>query len=131
MTTDHRPGRAVPAGEADDRRERLEQLRQRRAASVASGGGSEGNQQRRRPRRAHAAAGGRILAAGLSAGAALALVAAMAGLPPSATPANPSDAPAPVVVVRRSSWSAVSASGGPAPAVAPTRAPPVTTSEAS
>lgn len=130
MTTDHRPGRAVPAGEADDRRERLEKLRQRHAASAASGGGSEGNQRRRRPRRAHAAAGGRILAAGVSAGAALALVAAMAGLPPSATPANPTDAPAPVVV-RRSSGSAVSASGGPAPAVAPTKAPPVTTSEAS
>lgn len=66
-----------------------------------------------------------------SAGAALALVAAMAGSPPSANPANPSDTPAPVVVVRRSSGSAVSVSGGRAPTVTPTEVPPVTISKAS
>ena len=83
----------------------------------------------RRPKRAHAAAGGRILAAGLSASAALALVGAMAG----PTPATPTGAPAAptVVVVRRTSGSPASATAEPAPAVTPTAAPPVTTSQAS
>ncbi len=81
----------------------------------------------RRPKRAHAAAGGRILAAGLSASAALALVGAMAG----PTPATPTGAPAAPTVVRRTSGSPASATAEPAPAVTPTAAPPVTTSQAS
>jgi acetyl esterase/lipase len=91
------------------------------------GGGSEGTRQSRRLRRAHAAAGGRILAAGASAGATLALLAAMAQPTPSAAPTAPPDAPV-AVVVRRSSGQAT---GEQAPDVARTDAPPVTSSTAS
>jgi hypothetical protein len=85
----------------------------------------------RRTKRRHAAARGRVLAAGLSAGAAFVLVCAMAGSG-SATQANPAD-PAPVVVVvRRSAGDAATArSAERTPAVTPTNAPPVTTSQAS
>lgn len=85
----------------------------------------------RRRRRGHAAAGGRVLAAGLSAGAAVVLVGAMAGSG-SATHADPAD-PAPVVVVVRRAGgdSAVARSVERAPAVTPTDAPVVTTSQAS
>ncbi|HET6775440.1 MAG TPA: hypothetical protein VFH36_19150 [Acidimicrobiales bacterium] len=131
MTTDHPPGRATPTGDADDHRERLERLRQRRASPAPRSAG-EGDGQDRRPRRTHAAAGSRILAAGASVGAALVMVAAMAGPTQPATPASPSDAPAaPVVVVRRPGEPADPTTGRAAPAVGRTDAPPVTTSQAS
>lgn len=86
--------------------------------------------QGRRSRRGHAAARGRLVAAGVSAGATLALVAAMAGSPPSAAPA---DAPAGPVVVAERGLGAPSApaTNGRAPAVSRTDAPPVTSSRAS
>jgi hypothetical protein len=70
--------------------------------------------------------GGRIVAAGISATVALGLVAAMAGTPQAAAPATGTDPP--VVVVRRINGQTT---GTAAPAVAPTDAPPVTTSQAS
>ncbi len=123
MTTDHPPG---PTGAPGDQRARVDALRRRRATQTASPDGNSPGGRPKRPRRRHAAAGGRIVAAGLSAGAALGLVAAMSGLPRAADPATASDQP--VVVVRRTSGQAT---GTAAPAVAPTDAPPVTTSQAS
>jgi hypothetical protein len=85
----------------------------------------------RRTKRRHAAARGRVLAAGLSAGAALGLAGAMT-VSDWATQANPADPAQVVVVVRRPAGdAAVSRSAQPTPAVTPTDAPPVTTSQAS
>jgi hypothetical protein len=132
MTTEHPPPRAGPArsGDPAERRERLEQLRRRRSTAPAPETRPGGGGPARRPKRGHAAAGGRILAAGLSAGAALALVGGMAGHTP-ASRATSTDAPAVVVVRRPTSGSPASTSAGPVPAVTPTVVPPVTTSQAS
>jgi len=86
-----------------------------------------------RTRRRHAATGGRILAASLSASAALGLMAVMGGASSSATggaptPVRPS--PEGIVVVIRSSPGPVR-SVAAAPTVTASTATPVTTSQAS
>ena len=114
---------------------RIEALRQRRATS-----GAHRDSEAARPRRRHAAAGARILAAGLSASAALGLMGAMAGglssdgaTDQSPTPAVPAAEPV-VTVIRRSANGADLARTpaiAPAPAVQPTNAAPVTSSQGS
>ena len=80
----------------------------------------------RRTRRPHAASGGRLVVAGLSTGAAVALVATMAAAP-GTTPVTPA---APTVVVG-SSPVPDPPSVRRAPPVRTTPAPPVTSSQAS
>ena len=132
MTTDDAQARtgADPAAQA-----RIEALRQRRADS-----GAHRDSEAARPRRRHAAAGARILAAGLSASAALGLMGAMAGglSSDSATDQPPTSA-APVaepvvIVIRRSANGtdlARTPEVAPAPAVQPTNATPITSSQGS
>ena len=123
MTTDHPPGRT---GDAAPGRARAAAPGARQPAEAASSGRKGTGSRRRRQRRPHAALGGRIVAAGLSASAALGLVAVMASPPRTAAPATGSEAT--VVVVRRTSGQST---GAPAPTVSRTDAAPVTTSQAS
>ncbi len=74
MTTDDAQARTGTAADPSAAQARIEALRQRRATS-----GAHRDSEAARPRRRHAAAGARILAAGLSASAALGLMGAMAG----------------------------------------------------
>ena len=123
MTTDHPPG---PTGDAAPGRARAGARRARQPAEAPSSRGKGSGGRRRRPRRPHAALGGRIVAAGLSASAALGLVAVMASPPRAAAPATGTEAT--VVVVWRTSGPST---GAPAPTVNRTDAAPVTTSQAS
>jgi hypothetical protein len=81
-------------------------------------------------RRRHAAAGGRILVAGMSAGAAILLVGVM-GAPRSGQPGGQPDPPAAVAVRQPVGDGAGVRSVPTAPLVTPSDAPPVTTSQAS
>ena len=105
---------------------RLAALRERRAG----GQGEDQPSGVTRHRRRHAATGARILAGSLSASAALALMAMMAGVGSGARVAESpvSSPPEPVVIVVRSSTGATVAA---APAVAASAAPPVTSSQSS
>ncbi|MDY7102640.1 MAG: hypothetical protein S0880_15780 [Actinomycetota bacterium] len=150
MTTDQDP-RPSPD---DATRARIEALRQRRAGSAAAEQPAPGPDRKSRARaaptskrRKHAAAGARILAGGLSATVALGLMSVMAGAEPGTaaapSPTSPVPAPEPIVIVVRSSTdpnvtpadtnvaAVPAATSSPAPAVAPTAAPPVASSEAS
>lgn len=128
MTTDPSPLPEV----VEARQARLEALRQRRTASQADGAPLP-----RTRRRRHPATGARILAASLSASAAMGLMAVMAGTPAdtSVAPPNTASVAEPVVIVIRSSTDATattaSATVANAPAVAASTATPVTTSQAS
>jgi hypothetical protein len=80
-------------------------------------------------RRRHAAAAGRVVAAGLSAGTAVLLVGILGGAG-SARPSGAVERP-PAVVVHGYAGNRGISSGQPAPAVTPSDAPPLTTSQAS
>lgn len=131
MTTD--PTSRVPSDDAA-RRARLEALQRRRTATRANEPPASGKSRRR-----HAATGARVLAGSLSAGAALGLMALMAGTPAGdtgATPAATSASAQPVVIVVRSSGDSLRTdTGSPsiaaAPAVSASTRTPITTSQAS
>ncbi len=82
----------------DERAARIAALSARRTLSeTPNQSGSDGSP--RRNQRGHAAVGGRVLALGLSAAAAVVLTAAMAnGTPPAEVTSAVPDAPAPIVV---------------------------------
>jgi hypothetical protein len=80
-------------------------------------------------RRRHAAAAGRVLAAGLSAGTAVVLVGILGGA--GSAPQSGGVERPPAVVVHRDAGDRGIGSGQPAPAVTPSDAPPLTTSQAS
>jgi hypothetical protein len=80
-------------------------------------------------RRRHAAAAGRVLAAGLSAGTAVVLVGILGGA--GSTRQSGGVERPPAVVVQGDAGDRGISSGQPAPAVTPSDAPPLTTSQAS
>lgn len=80
-------------------------------------------------RRRHAAAAGRVLAAGLSAGTAVVLVGILGGA--GSAPQSGGVERPPAVVVHRDAGDRGISSGQPPPAVTPSDAPPLTTSQAS
>lgn len=130
---------------ADERAARLAALRQRRGGRVEPSlpPDSQAPTASRTPRRrrGHAATGARILAGGVSAGVALALMGVMAegafDSDAPAAPAPPDVAAAPIlIVVRRGPGPRPATRTGvatvaAAPAVAPTAAPPVALSRGS
>lgn len=121
MTTDASNRRSGGMTEA-----RLAALRERRSAPPEADRPAPGKRRRHR----HAATGARIVAGGLSVSTALGLAALMAGADPGATVAG-GPAPAPsdrvVIVVRSSTGTARSEP----PPVAPSNAPPDTSSQSS
>lgn len=80
-------------------------------------------------RRRHAAAAGRVLAAGLSAGTAVVLVGILSGAGSARQSGGVEQQPA--VVIQGDAGGRGISSGQPAPAVTPSDAPPLTTSQAS